>query len=499
MDNVHQDDGNVERIFGDYVAKKCLAKNASTRTWLAEQESVGRMVLIEELKPEAGSERVNFLADVRAKAAVEHPLVSSIYEACTEGDLCFFAHELLPGETLSKRRAAGEKILPQRFVHILKRLAEANIYHENHDNATSPLDLDAVHVDGNGVVRLKNLAVAGSRHPDHSLRDVLKIGAGVEPLLDRDQPGATRCLTLLAWMRGEEVQNPLQWDQIRDYCEQIEQQLAEPSVMVAPPTAAIRPARKNGFVWIVVILLVAAIASVFLFTKKKKTVRNESPKPGLVKVEEGRYPTPEGAAIRVGAFRISAYEVTIGEYAEFLDTLELLSDEGEDRTFDHPDQPREKPDHKPDDWAAMHAAAKESGEWNGREMDVDLPIVSVDWWDAYAYAKWKRSELPTQERWLAALASGAKVPSAIPVSEWIPVTSKSEDRTTNGILGMAGSVSEWTLEARPSPTNPLGESLWVIIGGSYLKPGKGAASREWVQDRSLRRPDLGFRICKDAQ
>jgi len=122
----------------------------------------------------------------------------------------------------------------------------------------------------------------------------------------------------------------------------------------------------------------------------------------------------------------------------------------------------------------------------------------VDWWDAYAYAKWKRSDLPTQERWLAALASGAKVASAVPVSEWIPVTSQSEDRTTNGILGMAGSVSEWTLEARPSPDNPLGAPLWVIAGGSYLKPGKGAATREWIDDRSLRRPDLGFRICKDG-
>lgn len=498
MDIVDEDNVSGDRIFGDYVAKKCLAEGKSTRSWLAEQASVGRMVLIEELKPECIRECDSFLADVRAKAAVEHPLVGSIYEASTENGLCFFAHELLPGETLLERRAAGEKIRAQRFVHILRRIAEANIYHESHDNATSPLDLDAVHVDNNGVIRVKNLAIAGSRLPDHSLRDVLKVGVDFETMLDRDQPGATRCLTLLAWMRGEDVPKPLRWDQIRGYCEQIEQQLAEPSGVVAPPTAAIRPEKKSGFVWIVVILLTAVFAGVFLFTKKKKPSRPDAPKPGFVSVEGGKYDSPNGAAIRVDGFRISAYEVTIGEYAGFLETLAVLSEEGEERTFDHPEQPAEKDGHEPDDWSALHAAAKTAEEWNGRGMDVNMPVVGVDWWDAYAYAKWKRSDLPTQERWLAALASGAKVASAVPVSEWIPVTSQSEDRTTNGILGMAGSVSEWTLEARPSPDNPLGAPLWVIAGGSYLKPGKGAATREWIDDRSLRRPDLGFRICKDG-
>jgi hypothetical protein len=34
----------------------------------------------------------------------------------------------------------------------------------------------------------------------------------------------------------------------------------------------------------------------------------------------------------------------------------------------------------------------------------------------------------------------------------------------------------------------------VLIGGSYLKPGSGAASREWTAERGLRRPDLGFRV-----
>src|SRR5688572_19221794 len=124
MESVDKDSTGEGTDFGDYVARECLAEGKSTRTWLAEQASVGRQVLIEELKPEAMSERAEFLADVRAKAAVEHPLVGSIYEASTENGHCFFAHELLPGETLKQRKTDGEKIRAVRFVHILRRISE---------------------------------------------------------------------------------------------------------------------------------------------------------------------------------------------------------------------------------------------------------------------------------------------------------------------------------------------------------------------------------------
>jgi hypothetical protein len=64
---------------------------------------------------------------------------------------------------------------------------------------------------------------------------------------------------------------------------------------------------------------------------------------------------------------------------------------------------------------------------------------------------------------------------------------------------MAGSVSEWTAGLGTNPANPLGDRRWVIIGGSYLKPGSNALTREWTLDRSLRRSDLGFRVVFDAE
>ncbi len=496
MDSSNEEVHEDENKFGDYLPQECIAETETTRTWLAKQVSVGRMVLVEELKE--GLESDEFIADVRAKAGVEHPLVGSIYEATMENGLCHYAHELLPGETLADRALHGEKLKAQRLVHILRRVAEANIYHESHGNATAPLGLDAIHVDKHGVIRLKNLVVAGDRVPDHSLRDVHRLGESLELNLDQHHPGATRFLTLLSWMRGEDVPKPLKWTQIRDYCELIEQQLAVPSQVVAPPTAAIRPEKKSGFIWGIAILFVAVIAGVFLFLpKKNKRIISDAPMPGWIEIEAGMYDTPDGMQVRVPNFMIAACEVTISDYASFLETLDILSKDGGQATFDHPEQPKTKISHAPDDWENLILAANKGGKWNDRELNIHSPVVGVDWWDAFAYAKWKKAYLPTQEHWLGALMAGAKAPSQIPVSDLEPVNEDTQDRTTNGLLGMAGSVSEWTAEPRPSPSNPLGEPLWVIIGGSYLNHDKGALSRNSISDRMIRRPDLGFRICKD--
>ncbi|MEP2775489.1 MAG: SUMF1/EgtB/PvdO family nonheme iron enzyme [Luteolibacter sp.] len=490
----------TEKDFGDYKVTECVAETRHTRTWLAEQGSVGRRVLIEELKDEALAECNSFLADARAKAAVEHPSVGSIYEASHDENGCFFAYELLPGETLAQRLEAGKKMPAIDFVKILGKIAEANIYHEEKRNATSLLDAGSVHIDEHGVVRVANLAVAGERMSDHSLRDVMKLGRELEPLPERGMPGASRCLTLLAWMRGEEVLVPLTWEAVLDYCGQIEQQLTEPSDLLTPPTRALRPAKKGLWIWgVAALIAVVPLGAFFLMPKGKKPSPVKTAEAAWVKIPKGQWKTPDNLPVKVAAFRIAETEVTIGQYADFLETLELLTGSGGDKTFDHANQPQEKKSHVPDDWSALFAAAKSGEQWNDREVTLNTPVVGVDWWDAYAYAKWKRGFLPTLEQWLAAVLSGAKHPSGIPVSEWLPVTEDTLDRTNNGVVGLAGSVSEWTSEPRKSPSNPLGDALWVIAGGSYLKPGKGALNTDYVPDRMLRRPDLGFRICETVK
>ncbi|MBK1814507.1 SUMF1/EgtB/PvdO family nonheme iron enzyme [Luteolibacter yonseiensis] len=484
-----------ERHLGEYRLRELLAENATTRTWLAEQISVARLVLVDELTDE--NERGNFLADVRAKAGVDHPLVGSVYEAVAEPGACFYAHELLPGTTLEQRRLANDPFPPARLAMILRRVSEAHLQHESLGQATSPMGLDAVYLDEHAVIRLKNLAIAGIRTPEESVRDVFHLGHALVPLVASTKPGATRLLTLLSWMRGEGLEGPLTWAQTRDFCMQIEHQLADPPSVLTPTKGGSRSRKKlpaSVIFGATAAVLVGIVAVSMTLRPPLPTAPPRAKLPDAVPVPAGEHPTPDDSQETLPAFRISAHEVTIGQYEEFLTALSILAKEKRADIFDPASQPKDKPGHIPDDWDSLLAAAKSNGSWKNQPVTLDSPVTGVDWWDASAYAEWKKARLPTQEEWFAALSQQLPDPATIPTSSFAPVSPGTADRTPTGLLGMAGSACEWTAKPAPDPANPLGEKLWVIIGGSYLKSGSNALTREWTADRGLRRPDLGFRV-----
>jgi len=490
-----------QRRLGEYLLTECIAEGPFTRTWLAAQESVRRTVLIEELRPECADQADAFLADIRAKAAVDHPSIGSVYEAVAVPGLCFYARELLPGATLEDRLKASEPLKPVRLAYYLRRIAEANLYHEARGHATAGFGPAAVHIDEQGVIRLENLALAGPRESEQSQRDITCLGQALPPLVADGLPGATRMLTLLAWMRGEQEPAPLDWKSIHGYCQQIEQQLADPLPKLAPVTAAVISKRKSPH------MLMAAAAglllgSLCLLPKSCRKSAAAPPRvtlPEAVEIPAGLHPTPDGTSEPLRAFRISAHEVTIDQYEKFLEALDILAKDGRRTLFDHDSQPPDKTSHTPEAWPDLLEAARADGSWNGQPVTLDSPVVGVDWWDATAYAEWKQARLPTQEEWFAALCQGLKIPASLPAGNWQPVTMKTPDRTPAGLLGMAGSVAEWTRRQAVNPANPLGQRLWVIVGASYLRPANGALAREWTEDRRQRRPDLGFRVVFDLK
>lgn len=496
------DSAPEERRLGEYLLTECIAEGPLTRTWLAAQESVRRTVLIEELRPECAEHADVFLADIRAKAAVDHPSIGSVYEAVAVPGLCFYARELLPGPTLADRIKASEPLKPARLAYCLRRIAEANLYHEARGHATSLFEPAAVHIDEQGVIRLENLALAGPRNPEQSVRDIACLGATLPALVAGGLPGATRVLTLLAWMRGEQGAPRLDWKGIHGYCQQIEQQLADPLPKVAPMTAAVIPTRKPQWLVMAAAAAVVLLGSLLVIPKSCKRAASQPPRatlPEAVAVPAGTHPTPDGTSEPLRAFRIATHEVTISQYAKFLEALQILSKEGRGTLFDHDSQPADKTGHVPDAWAELLEAARNNGTWEGRPVTLDSPVVGVDWWDATAYAEWKQARLPTQEEWFAALCQSVKDPASLPTGNWQSIALETPDRTPSGLLDMAGSVAEWTRRQAVNPANPLGQRLWVIIGASYLKPDNGALAREWTDDRKQRRPDLGFRLVFDPE
>ena len=490
-----------ERIIGDYRLIQPIHTTAESTTWLAEQTSIRREVTVIELTD--FSKREAFLNDTRAKASVDHPLIGSVYEAISEDGHCLVAMEKLPGETLAERLAKGETILPIEFSHLLRMLSEAMLHLAAKGIATEPLTPSAIHFDTQGVLRVGNIAQAAEPDPDSAAGDIARLGQSLPPLIPTGRPGASRALTVLAWMRGEGIERAITWHEVHSYSEQIESQLVEVShAAQAPATGRVRKKKSAVPAILGAIVGIALIggAAAFMMRSKDKVVKTPPPTlPAPITIAAGKHPSPNGGNEKLPAFKISACEVTIGEYQEFLETLELLDPES--RTiYDAKDQPAEKSGHEPKDWADMLSAAKEGGTWDGRPIDLFCPITLIDWWDAVAYCDWKGGRLPTQEEWFAALREKVEKPEFLQPAKWGPVTSISmDDKTLNGLLGMAGSVAEWTSRPASNPANPLGRKQFVIVGASFLKSDNGALAREWTDDRLQHRPDLGFRIVWSAK
>jgi Sulfatase-modifying factor enzyme 1/Domain of unknown function (DUF4388) len=217
-----------------------------------------------------------------------------------------------------------------------------------------------------------------------------------------------------------------------------------------------------------------------------------------IEIPGGQFYYQDGRVIVLPQFDIDPTEVSIWQYAEFLAAV------GDSHEYDHPDQPVEKSHHNAR-WDRMYRAAVEQKEIEGVEININFPAVFVDWFDAYAYAKWRGRRLPTEQEWERAArgAGGQRYPwgsderngaanvyRGDPKQKWAMPGSYPEDRSPNGVLDMAGNVSEWTSSVDQSG-NP------IVRGGNFGNL-SADVTRRVTNQRSLTLSDrIGFRTVSD--
>jgi hypothetical protein len=240
----------------------------------------------------------------------------------------------------------------------------------------------------------------------------------------------------------------------------------------------------------------AKLADLARTVGRKPIARAEFGRP--IEIPVGQFYFQDGQSVALAQFDIDPTEVSIWQYAEFLDAT------GDSHEYDHPDQPVDKSHHNPQ-WDRMYQAAVEQREIEGVEMNINFPAVFVDWFDAYAYAKWRGRRLPTEQEWEKAArgtdghrypwgsddrAGAANVYQGDPKQKWALPESYPEDRSPYGVLDMAGNVSEWTSSVDLSG-NP------VVRGGNFGKLSADVA-RRITNQRSLTLSDrIGFRTVSD--
>jgi hypothetical protein len=239
----------------------------------------------------------------------------------------------------------------------------------------------------------------------------------------------------------------------------------------------------------------------------EKLVQLFGPLPSWKKLAGEKVPIPAGAfrfqdnqQFDIPAFNIDSTEVTIWQYQEFLDAV------GHDTKYDHPNQRLGK-GHSNPSWEAYAKAAFSGAEFKGVRLNPNFPAVYLDWFDAYAFAKWQNRRLPSEVEWEKAGrgTDGRKYPwgdtfmsgaanlyqGAREAAAWSEVGRYSGDTSPYGVHDLSGNVSEWT-------ASDNGSGSPVVRGGNFMSE-DGQLTRRVVGLSPYTIDErIGFRTAGDA-
>ena len=210
--------------------------------------------------------------------------------------------------------------------------------------------------------------------------------------------------------------------------------------------------------------------------------------------------------VTVPSFYIDKYEVTNGEYAEFIKETGKAA-------------PSIEPSLKGSYWAP----------WDGKNPPAGRerwPVTNVSPKDVEAFAAWlsKRDgvtyRLPTEEEWEFAARNGSKDSMFPWGNSWeagranidqkrspVDVGSFPEGATQSGVQDMVGNVWEWTSSKARFYDNFLPETsvrnARVRRGGSFFEKMNdefsNATDRSWFGDENFKFPTIGFRLARDRE
>jgi formylglycine-generating enzyme required for sulfatase activity/CheY-like chemotaxis protein len=518
--------------FGGFHVQEHLRHQDNIDEYLAWQGSMSRHAVLHVMDEESARDPAAvaaFLADARAKAAVSHPYLFAVHEAGEVGGRCFYSSDYVPGYTLEAYRLAGHKLDDRTLLAALRTAADVSAHFGKHGltrRSIGPADLV---LDASLRPRMVNTAVAAAPAPDETA-EVKNFAETVAALAQQGSVASAVAQTLAAgqadWAgvaamvaAAKPAAAPKDASKLTARTEKSKQMLEQSK----------KQQKKRLIIsaGMSLLLLIVAVFALFrIFSGGKQTVFNE-----LVEIPAGEFVYQDGEKVNLPAFWIDQYEVTIAEYKMFLDFLE--ANPGEAEKFAHPDMPKGK-SHVPLDWADNNALeppmpgyytrAVKWKQYKDAPLTVDSPVFNVDWFDAYAYAKWKGRRLPTEQEWEKAargtdarkypwgndedakrvnsgadyVAGPGKGGEVDGFKAWAPVNEPEGDKSPRGVRGMAGNVSEWTASWAPAEGG-MGGDVPVIRGGNWENPGYKLTSRKAILDPLQISMYLGFRTVSDTK
>jgi len=251
---------------------------------------------------------------------------------------------------------------------------------------------------------------------------------------------------------------------------------------------------------LVISALIVALAALLYNIINKKTGRRELPdKPipkNMILIPGGKYKIGSGEKfeapiqeVEIESFYIDRYPVTVGQY------LKYLKDTGMKELSD--------PTHQ-----------KRFSLFLEKNMAKDIPITTVTFREAEAYARWAGKRLPTEAEW--EVAASGKEGFIFPWgNKWdesridmrsrglIEVGRHSNGASPFGVEDMVGNVFHWTItrcniikDAASSTRERIGNQRIIKAGGwSYFPLWNRCTFRSTLSE-DCNSPFLGFRCIK---
>lgn len=533
----------VGRQLGDYLVEAKIGESSHGGIYRAFQARMSRKVRLYLLDPAQAADPntvQRFVNDASVKANVSHPSVFAVYEAGQSDGVCYYSCEYVPCRSLREMKLEGDSLDENAGLQALKVACQVMEYFSRNQIPHEMLTPNAILIGPGGRPRVANIA---AEHPDQDFdenaerRELGRIIMNALPEYLRSEKLGVRKLAL-GLETGE--QTFPSWADLAEAIAALEPKVAPKDAykLDARERAAIRmvdEARKRQRKSMVVssaisltLLMVAFGVIYWTFLRPKGAEVRVAEK--MIEIPAGEFLYQDGEKVTLPRFFIDEYEVTIAQYAEFLDYLAAHPDEA--TKFDHPDQPKGKP-HVPLKWAdeelatgpmpGYYTRAKNWGKYEGFPLDVNSPVFNLDWFDAYAYAKWKGRRLPSEQEWEKAargtqgfrypwgneadpskLNSGADLnPNPAKGGEkdgfkrWAPVDAKKADKSPFGVMDMGGNVSEWTATYGTDPMM-AGQKVPVIRGGNWRNPDYAVTRRVLLLTDLQSDNALGFRTVSDA-
>jgi len=533
-------DALVGKTIVNYHVEARIGKGPLGPVYRARQTNIERLVRFYVLDASLAADpsAINqFLSNASAKAKATNPVIMSVYEAGDSEGVYFYSCEYIPCRSVGQLRESGGTLDETTALAVLKAAGEALDYFAREKLDHDLLTENALLIGPANRVRVANIAsnhIALAFDLKAEMRRVGEIVLGVLP------PSGAPNARDLAVQLTDPAAAPASWAAFLQILapHQPKAFITDSYKLDAQERAAIRVVeeskkrQKRGMLintLVSLALLAAALVAIYVafLRPKSATVRDLEQ---MVEVPAGEFIYQDGQKVTLPTFYIDKYEVTIGQYAQFLDFIEKNPDKI--AQYEHPDQPKGK-SHVPAEWAdkkelnppfpGYYHRAQQWGRYEKAALDVNCPVFGVDWFDAYAYAKWKGHRLPNEQEWEKAARgtdgrkfswgnnedpsranTGADYDRSDPekggdkdgFKRWNPVDAKPGDKSPYGMVGASGNVSEWTATIAPSPEGS-GKAP-VIRGGNWENPDP-SVTRRILKLMDLQQAEtLGFRTASDT-